>query len=74
MVRHDGEVGLSPVREPTAAPLLFHSAAMCYKLSVSLANQSCFIAVGRRVNPDLRGSHDRQTVNSERIHRGKELG
>jgi hypothetical protein len=45
MVRHDGEVGLSPVREPTAAPLLFHSAPMCYKLSVSLANQSCFIAV-----------------------------
>ena len=74
MVRLDGEVGLLPVREATAAPLLFHLAPMCYKLSVSLANRSCFIAVSRRINPDLRGSHDRQTVSSERIHRGKELG
>ena len=55
-------------------PLLFHSAAMCYKLSVSLADRSCFIAVVRRINPDLRGSHDRQTVSSGGLHRGNELG
>ena len=74
MVRLDGEVGLSSAREPTADSLLFHSAPMCYKLSVSLADQSWFSAVCRRINPDLRGSHDRQTVSSERIHRGNKLG
>ena len=74
MVRLDGEVGLSSAREPTTDSLLFHSAPMCYKLSVSLADQSWFSAVCRRINPDLRGSHDRQTVSSERIHRGNKLG
>ena len=44
MVRLDGEVGLSSAREPTTDSLLFHSAPMCYKLSVSLAGYSCSIA------------------------------
>ena len=44
MVRLDGEVGLSSAREPTTDSLLFHSALMCYKLSVSLAGYSCPVA------------------------------
>ncbi|CAE6755881.1 hypothetical protein NSPZN2_30401 [Nitrospira defluvii] len=38
---------------------------MCYKLSVSLPDTLALVRVYRRINSDLVGSNDRQTVNSE---------
>lgn len=70
MVNHSCAMRSTPGRmvpPTTGDSLLFPSTAMCYKLSVSLPDTLAFVRVCRRINPDLAGSYDRQTVNSEGI-------
>ena len=64
----------SRLRELPGESVLFPSAAMCYKLSVSLSDTPAPVRVCHRINPDLAGSYDRQTVNSEGMYRGTEAG
>ncbi len=73
MVNHSCAMRSSPGRRvlpPAGVSLLFPSTAMCYKLSISLPDTLAFVRVCHRINPDLAGSYDRQTVNSEGMYRG----